>query len=178
MTISVHRATTIDAALALRLVDLLVDAVDGGASVNFLAPMDRDLAARFWSGVARRVDDGSIVLLVATDDERVGADDHVVGTVSVVLVTTPNQLHRFDVAKLLVHSSARGRGCATLLMETVERAALDHGRTLGVLDTEAGSVADRLYRRLGWQVTGTVPGFALDPSGVPADATFFWKRLD
>jgi GNAT superfamily N-acetyltransferase len=158
------------------LVELLIDAVDGGASVNFLAPMDRDLADRFWLGVAARVADGTLLLFVASEPANDGR--RVVGTVSVALVTTPNQQHRFDIAKLLVHSSARGRGIAAQLMAAAEAAASGQGRTLGFLDTEADAPSDRLYRRLGWTAAGTIPGYALNPFGTPADATFFWKRID
>jgi GNAT superfamily N-acetyltransferase len=97
--------------------------------------------------------------------------------VQVHLALPPNQPHRGEIAKLLVHRSARGRGVAQLLMEGAEAEARAEGRSLLVLDTVTGSAAERLYDRLGWTRVGVVPGFALYPDGRPCDATFFWKAL-
>jgi ribosomal protein S18 acetylase RimI-like enzyme len=100
-----------------------------------------------------------------------------IGTVQILLATPPNQPHRADVAKLLVHRSARRRGVASLLMLHAERAALAAKKTLLVLDTVTGSPAERLYRRLGWSTVGVIPNYALFPDGRPCDTTVFFKHL-
>ena len=100
-----------------------------------------------------------------------------VGTVQVVLALPPNQPHRAEIAKLLVHRSARRRGIAELLMERAEAEARVEGKTLLVLDTVTGDDAERLYERLGWTRVGVIPGYALYPDGRPCDTTVFWKSL-
>ena len=175
-----HRVTDdvaverIDAA-ALRdhvdeLAAVLVDCVDGGASVGFLPPLDHDRGVAFWLQQSAAVDDGTAPVLVA----RLGG--RVVGTVQLKLAQLENQAHRADVAKLLVHSSARRRGVAGALMAAVEGLARAEGRWLLVLDTLEGSDAERLYRRLGWSEAGSIPDYALVPGGSAA-TTVFWKRL-
>jgi ribosomal protein S18 acetylase RimI-like enzyme len=101
----------------------------------------------------------------------------VVGTVQVVLALPPNQPHRAEIAKLLVHRSARRRNIAQLLMELAEAEARAEGKTLLVLDTVTGDNAERLYERLGWTRVGVIPGYALYPDGRPCDTTVFWKAL-
>jgi len=152
---------------------ILVDCVEGGASVSFLAPLAREKADGFWQGVVDGVAAGERVLLVAED--RVTGD--VVGTVQVVFVWPENQPHRADVAKMLVRRSARRRGVGRHLMRAAEEAARDAGKTLLVLDTVTGSAAERLYERLGWTRVGVVPGYALWPDGRRCDATIFYKPL-
>lgn len=153
---------------------ILVDCVDGGASVSFMAPLARETADAFWEGVATGVAAGDRALLVAED----GVSGELVGTVQVVFAWPPNQPHRADVAKMLVRRSARRRGLGALLMAAAEDAARLAGRTLLVLDTVTGSDAERLYRRLGWIAVGVVPRYALWPDGRPCDTTFFYKQLD
>jgi GNAT superfamily N-acetyltransferase len=155
------------------LSSVLLDCVEGGASVSFMAPLARERADAFWSGVADGVADGSRILLV-TENRTTGA---VVGTVQVVFAWPENQPHRADVAKMLVHRSARRQGIGERLMRAAEDAARAAGKTLLVLDTVTGSTAERLYRRLGWTSFGVVPGYALWPDGRPCDATFFYKTL-
>jgi GNAT superfamily N-acetyltransferase len=152
---------------------VLMDCVEGGASVSFMAPLTRERADAFWHGVAEGVAAGDRTLLVAED----GASGTIMGTVQVVYAWPENQPHRADVAKMLVHRSARRRGLAERLMRAAEDAARSAGRTLLVLDTVTGSTAERLYTRLGWTVVGVVPGFALWPDGRPCDATVFYKSL-
>jgi GNAT superfamily N-acetyltransferase len=158
------------------LAEVLMDCVAGGASVSFMAPLDRRKAVDFWTGVAEAVARGERALLVA---EKVGERDvsGIVGTVQVVLAQPENQPHRGDVSKLLVHRQARGSGVGAALMEAAEDAARSEGKTLLVLDTASDS-AERLYARLGWTVVGTVPGYALLPDGEPCDTVFFYKRVD
>ena len=155
------------------LTTVLVDCVNGGASVSFMAPMTRETADAFWRGVADGVARGDRVLLVA--EHRDGGP--IVGTVQVVFAWPENQPHRADVAKMLVHRAARRRGVGARLVRAAEDAARAGGRTLLVLDTVTGSDAERLYARLGWVRVGVVPHFALFPDGRPCDTTFFYRDL-
>jgi GNAT superfamily N-acetyltransferase len=167
--LSPAEAVTCSAALA----DILIDCVDGGASVSFMAPLARTTAEAFWFGVADGVASGGRTLLVAEDPET----NTLVGTAQVVLAQPENQPHRADIAKVLVHRRARMRGIGARLMQAAEIAAREAGRTLLVLDTASGSDAERLYRRLGWQVVGVVPNYALWPDGRPCATTYFYKSL-
>ena len=153
---------------------VLIDCVEGGASVSFMAPLTRSRADAFWRGVAEGVAAGDRTLLVAEDAAR----RRIVGTVQVVYAWPENQPHRADVAKMLVHRAARRQGLGGLLMRAAEDAARAAGRTLLVLDTVTGSDADRLYTKLGWTAVGVVPNYALWPDGRPCDATVFYKALE
>ncbi|MEZ0334129.1 MAG: N-acetyltransferase family protein [Gemmatimonadales bacterium] len=152
---------------------VLMDCVEGGASVSFMAPLTRERADAFWRGVAEGVAAGDRLLLVAED--RSSGD--IVGTVQVVFAVSENQSHRGDVAKMLVRRSARRRALGARLMRAAEEAALTAGKTLLVLDTVTGGDAERLYERLGWTKVGVVPDYALWPDGRPCDTTFFYRRL-
>ncbi|GAC1471194.1 MAG: GNAT family N-acetyltransferase [Candidatus Dormibacteraceae bacterium] len=151
------------------LADLLKDCVEGGASLGFPSPLELDVARTYWQGVAYAIEAGQHVLLVAGDP--------IVGTVQLRFSSYPNGRHRAEVAKLLVHSSARKRGLGTRLMERVEQEAARRGMTLLVLDTQTGSGAENLYRKLGWESAGVIPDFAFTPFGQLAPSTFFFKRL-
>lgn len=153
------------------LCELLIDGVDGGASVGFVQPMTLDKARRFWAGVAEAVARAETVLLVARE-----ADGRLVGTVQLVLAMKENQPHRAEVSKLLVHRRARRQGVGALLMREAEAVARRLGRTVLVLDT-ATPEAERLYRREGWSLCGTIPDFALMPDGALCPTTIFYKRL-
>ncbi|ETK34811.1 GNAT family N-acetyltransferase [Microbispora sp. ATCC PTA-5024] len=150
---------------------LLQDAVEGGASVGFLAPLDLGTAAAWWESLAPAVAEGRMILWVARDGGEI------IGTITLRLEQYPNGRHRGEIAKLLVHRMARGRGLGRDLLAIAERAAIEDGRTLLILDTETGSRAEELYRRKGWTPLGVVPGHAADPSGVLKPTTFFYKRL-
>ncbi|MFE7385173.1 GNAT family N-acetyltransferase [Streptomyces zhihengii] len=179
---------------------LLADAVDDGASVGFLAPLAIDRAAAYWSGLAPALADGTVTVWTAHADNGGGndgkrhADDdgtgtstgtgtgtssggRLIGTVQLRSETSPNGTHRAEVAKLLVHRDARGRGVARLLLTAAEECARDAGRTLLLLDTQTGSAAEHLYRSAGWTPVGTVPDYAADPVGVLRPTTFFHKTL-
>lgn len=149
---------------------VLIDCVEGGASVSFMTPIGRDKADAFWLGVRDRVAAGGTALLVA---ERGGA---VVGTVQLILAQPENQPHRADLAKMLVHRDARRLGVGGGLMQAAEELAREGGKTLLVLDT-ASDDAERLYRARGWAEVGRVPGYALFPDGRPCDTIFFYKEL-
>jgi GNAT superfamily N-acetyltransferase len=154
------------------LAELLVDVVEGGASVGFMQPIDLARAEAFWRGVAAGVARGERALFVAEDGEP-GA---IVGTVQLVVQQPENQPHRADVAKMLVRRGARRRGIGAALMKAAEDEARGLDKTLLVLDT-ASADAERLYARLGWQRCGTIPGYALLPGGGPCDTTYFYRVL-
>lgn len=152
---------------------VLIDCVEGGASVGFMAPLAREKADAFWRGVTEGVAADERVLLVA-EDRVSGA---ILGTVHVVLGQPENQPHRADVSKMLVHRGARRLGLGAALMRAAEDAARVAGKTLLVLDTCTGDDAERLYGRLGWTRVGSVPGYALWPDGRLGDATIFYKLI-
>jgi len=153
------------------LAAVLVDCVAGGASVSYLAPFSHEQARSAFEAVAAEVEQGRRLLLGAF------AEGRLVGTVQVILALPPNQPHRAEITKLLVHRSARKRGIAQLLMEHAESEARAAGKTLLVLDAVTGGDAARLYARLGWTTVGVIPGYALYPDGRPCDTTVFWKAL-
>ena len=169
------RALPADEALArcAALASVLIDCVEGGASVSFMAPLARSTAEAFWRDVAEGVAAGRSILLVAEDP----ADGAIVGTVLVAFAQPENQPHRADIAKMLVHRRARRRGAGAALMSAAEAAAREAGKTVLVLDT-ASPEAERLYERAGWTRVGVVPDYALMPDGQFCDTTFFYKRLD
>lgn len=153
------------------LASVLADCVAGGASVSYLAPFSLEDARGAFEAFAVEVEQGRRLLLAAF------AGGALVGTVQVILALPPNQPHRAEIAKLLVHRSARRRGVAQLLMEGAEAEARAAGKTLLVLDTVTGDSAERLYERRGWARVGVIPGYALYPDGRPCDTTVFWKTL-
>ncbi|MGI4984276.1 MAG: GNAT family N-acetyltransferase [Janthinobacterium lividum] len=154
------------------LADVLIDCVEGGASVSFMLPLAREKAEAFWRGVAASVARDERALLVAED-----GDGDIVGTVQLVLAQPDNQPHRADVAKMLVHRAARRRGVAQRLMDAIDMLARAEGRTVLVLDTVTGGDAERLYDRAGWQRAGVVPKYALQPDGEFCATTFYYKHL-
>ncbi|WP_187370117.1 GNAT family N-acetyltransferase [Streptomyces boluensis] len=158
-------------ALADEFGDLLVDIVAGGNSLGFLAPFDHAEAAAWWRARAADVDAGRQLLLAVRQQGRL------FGTVGVALTDKPNGRHRAEIVKLMVHSAARGLGLGRTLLAAAERAAVTHGVTLLVLDTETGSGAEGFYRAAGWTEVGTIPDFAADPQGVLRPTTLFYKRL-
>jgi len=159
-------------ALIPALADILIDCVEGEASIGFMLPLAREEAEAFWRGVAARVAEGTTLLHVAYLDGRP------VGTVLLSPESRPNQPHRADVQKLMVHSRGRNLGIAAALMAALEDSARASGRIVLCLDTATGSSAERLYDRLGWQKAGVIPRYALWPQGGYCDTTLFWKDLD
>ena len=150
------------------LAALLLDAIDSGAGVSFMPGLTHAQAAEWWRTVSAA---DRATILVARDDSGI------VGTVQLQPSWAPNQPHRADIAKLMVHRRARSLGIARELMTSVERVATDAGLTLLVLDTCEGSAAERLYASMRWQRVGVIPGFALNPDGSTCDTVFFYKQL-
>ncbi len=160
------------AACAEALADLLIDCVEGGASVSFMLPLPREKAVAFWRGVADGVARRERVLLIAEDHEG-----QLLGTVQMIMSLPENQPHRGDIAKMLVHRKARRRGIAQRLMAALDDAAREEGKSVLVLDTVTGGDAERVYQRAGWQRVGVVPNYALMPGGEFCGTTFFYKQL-
>ena len=152
------------------LAQLLADAVDGGASVSFMQPFSIDAAREWWRRTTERADPRAIIL-VARDESGI------VGSVSLHPAWPPNQPHRADIAKLLVHRQARRRGIARALMTEIEARARAAGFTLLTLDTVRGDPAEQLYATAGWQRVGVIPDYALYPDGRPCDTVVFYKKL-
>lgn len=153
------------------LAEILADCVAGGASVGFMPPFSHADARILYDAWAAEADAGGRLILGAF------AEGRLVGTVQVVLALPPNQPHRGDIAKMLVHRSARRRGIASLLMAQAEVEARAEGRSLLVLDAVSDGDAARLYARIGWKTVGVVPNFALFPDGRYCDTTYFYKEI-
>jgi len=158
--------------VARALANLLIDCVEGGASVGFMLPLEHERAEAFWVTVLESSSRGERIVVVA-EERGTGA---VVGTVQVVLTAPENQPHRGEITKMLVHRRARRRGLGEALMLAAEAAALEAGKTLLMLDTASADAA-RLYHRLGWGRVGVIPRYALWPGGGFVDTTIFYKDL-
>ncbi len=167
----IRRVTRLSEADAQGLARVLIDCVEGGASVGFMRPMTEAKALAFWHRIGREVESGARAMLVAEDETGV------VGTVQLVLAQPENQLHRADVSKMLVHRRARRRGIGAALMRAAEDFARESRKSLLVLDTASGD-AERLYARLGWSLVGVIPDYALWPGGGCCDTSVFYRRLD
>jgi hypothetical protein len=153
------------------LSELLIETVSHGGSVGFMHPLALEDARRFWASGLEAAAQGRRIILGAFDGELL------VGTVSLVLDLSPNQLHRGDVVKMMTRVSHRGRGTARALMQALEREAVVRGRTLLVLDTATDGGAAGLYEGLGYSLTGEIPDFALKPHGGLTGTLIYWKRL-
>lgn len=152
------------------LADVLVDAVEGGASVSFMSPFSREKAVAFWRSVAEGVAAGERAVVVAEDA------DGICGTAQLIVALPENQPHRADLAKMLVHRRARRRGIGAAILSATEDVARDLGKTLLVLDT-ASADAERLYERAGWIKVGRIPDYALMPDGAFCDTIVYYRRL-
>lgn len=157
--------------LVEELADLLVDTVDGGASIGFLAPLDRAAAVAWWRERVDAVAAGGLAVWVARDGDRVA------GTVGLAFPDKPNSRHRAELVKLMVHRDGRGQGLGRALLATAERAAADAGVTLLHLDTETDSPAERLYGNAGWTRIGTIPDYAADPHGTLRPTSLYYKQV-
>jgi ribosomal protein S18 acetylase RimI-like enzyme len=158
-------------ALEWRLGEILSACVEGGASVSFLQPFSPETGEAFYRRLRDDFQTRKRLLIAAYIDGQLQ------GSVQLVLSLPPNQPHRAEVAKLLVHPDARGQGLAQQMMLALEDAARQNGKTLLVLDTVPGQPADRLYRRLGYTALGEIPNFALMPDGAPCSTVIFYKQI-
>ena len=154
-----------------QLAEVLIDCVEGGASVSFMLPIHQERAVSFWRRVTEEAQEGARRILVARDSQGI------CGTVQLILSLPENQPHRADVAKMLVHRRARKQGVGTALLQATEAEAKRHQRTLLVLDTVTGSDASRLYERLGWIRSGDIPRYALWPAGGECSTTYYYRDL-
>jgi GNAT superfamily N-acetyltransferase len=170
-TWSLRRLHAVDDAQIDKLAGVLIDCVEGGASVSFMHPLPRDRAVAFWRRVAQAVAAGERALLVAEDAQGL------CGTVQLVFDLPENQPHRADLAKMLVHRRARRQVLGAALMRAAEATARECGKTLLVLDAVTGGDAARLYERLGWERVGVIPGYALLPQGGLCDTTVYYRNL-
>ena len=170
-TPAVRRVHDVDPHLLDALAAVLMDCVEGGASVSFMQPLTRERAAAFWRKVADGVRAGTRALLIAEDD------DGVCGTVQLIFDLPENQPHRADLAKMLVHRRARRNGLGAALMRAAEQTARDCGKTLLVLDAVTDGDAARLYEKLGWVRVGDIPNYALYPQGGYCSTTYFYRDL-
>jgi GNAT superfamily N-acetyltransferase len=166
-----RRLLALDEAQIGELADVLIDCVEGGASVSFMHPLTRDRAVGFWRGVAQGLVDGERALLVAEDDRGL------CGTVQLLLKQPENQPHRADLAKMLVHRRVRRQGLGAALMRAAEDVARECAKTLLVLDAVTNGDAARLYERLGWERVGDIPGYALLPRGEVCGTTYYYRNL-
>jgi GNAT superfamily N-acetyltransferase len=170
--IEVRRLTPGEALAQLdALAAVLADCVDGGASVGYMAPFSQADARAAFEAFVGDAEEGRRIIFAAF----VGGE--LIGTAQLVVGVPPNQPHRADVARVLVHRSARRRGIAQRLMEQLEQEARTEGKTLLVLDAVTRGDAARLYDRLGWNTVGVIPNYALFPDGRFCDTTVFWKAL-
>jgi GNAT superfamily N-acetyltransferase len=170
-TVRIESLASLDPQQIMGLSEVLIDCVEGGASVSFMLPMTRAKAEAFWQRTAAALDRGELRLLVATD-----ATGTIVGTVQVLLDQPENQPHRGAIGKMLVHRRTRRQGVGAALLKEAERLARSLGKTLLVLDTASGD-AERLYARQGWQYCGEIPDYALWPGGGPCATKIFYKFL-
>lgn len=152
------------------LAHLLLDAVASGAAVSFLDSLGERDAIAWWRRTLEALPSRAAVLVVRDQDG-------IVGTVQVQPAWAPNQPHRAEIVKMLVHRRARRLGLGARLMDAAEHGARDRGFTLLTLDAKAGTAAESLYRKLGWTELGVIPRYALDPDGRPHDCIFMYKEL-
>ena len=171
--LTIHKITYTSVASSKELTELsalLQDAVNGGASVGFLAPLSSEAAQSYWTETFSSLGEATHLWLAQENDEIVGA-------VQLVCASRENAHHRAEVQRLFVHSAHRGKGIASQLMSALESFAKEHGRTLLVLDTQTGSAAESIYRHLGWLEVGQIPNYAADPNGVLCATSYFYKQL-
>jgi GNAT superfamily N-acetyltransferase len=171
-TWSLSRLHALEDAHIEGLADVLIDCVEGGASVNFMLPFPRERAVMFWRHVAQGVATGDRAVLVAEDAQGL------CGTVQLVFDLPENQPHRADLVKMLVHRRARRQGLGAALVRAAEATARECGKTLLVLDAVTGGDGARLYERLGWVRVGDIPGFALFPQGGLCSTTYYYRNLE
>jgi len=166
-----RRLHAVDDTQVDELAGLLIDCVEGGASVSFMHPLTRERAVAFWHRVAHDVAAKKRALFVANDAKGI------CGTVQLIFDLPENQPHRADLAKMLVHRRARRQGLGAALMRAAETIACECGKTLLVLDAVTDGDAARLYQRLNWVRVGDIPNYALMPRGGFRGTTVFYRSL-
>lgn len=171
-TWSLRRVESLDDRLIEGLTDVLIDCVEGGASVSFMHPLSRERATAFWRSVGHSMTEGKRAVVVAEDAAGV------CGTVQLILEQPENQPHRADLAKMLVHRRARRSGLGEALLRAAETTARECGKTVLVLDAVTGGDGERLYQRLGWTRVGVIPCYALMPFGGFCSTTVFYRLLE
>jgi ribosomal protein S18 acetylase RimI-like enzyme len=159
------------AAVCTALSEILIETVAHGGSVSFVHPLSREAASRFWTASLGQADRGERIVLGAFDR------DELIGTVTLLLDLPPNQPHRAEIAKMMTRLSHRHRGAATALLDVAEKLAIERSRTLLVLDTAVDDGASALYERMGFQLAGIIPDYALKPHGGLTGTMIYWKRL-
>ncbi len=170
-SITVYSAEAIRASIDA-FAALLRDAIEGGASVSFLAPLTLPAALAYWETVADQVADDARIVIAAAHDGQI------IGSVQLGFGWPPNSRHRAEVQKLLVHRQYRRHGIGHALMTAIEAEARTAGRSLLVLDTERASDAERLYERCGYTRAGIIPGYALSNQGAPVDTVIFYRKIE
>jgi ribosomal protein S18 acetylase RimI-like enzyme len=153
------------------LSELLVETVASGGSVSFMHPLPLEAADAFWRDSLAAAARGERLVLGAFDGETL------VATVTLQLGLPPNQPHRAEIAKMMTRLSHRHRGIASALMRAAEKLAIERGRTLLVLDTAVDEGASGLYQRLGFNLTGIIPDYALKPHGGLTGTMIYWKKI-
>ncbi|WP_313532664.1 GNAT family N-acetyltransferase [Sphingobacterium multivorum] len=159
--------------LISELVDLTFNIVQGGASVGFMEDLTVEQAKRFWTEVLNKVKQQKTILIIAKD----ASTHRIAGTVQLQIDLPSNQIHRADVAKMLVHTDFRRMGIAQNLLQHIENIAIDLNKTLLVLDTVTDSSAYIMYQKCGWTKVGDIPNYALFPNGTLCSTTYFYKNL-
>jgi GNAT superfamily N-acetyltransferase len=169
---TIHKLKNLSEKDISELAEVLIDVVEGGASVGFMLPISRGRAVQFWQMVADDAAKGARAVLVARDTQGV-----IAGTAQLILAMPDNQPHRADLAKMQVHRRARKQGLAQKLLQAAELWAKELGKTVLVLDTVSGSDASRVYERGGWVRVGEIPNYALWPQGGLCPTTVYYKHL-
>jgi GNAT superfamily N-acetyltransferase len=169
---TIERLSPIEAKTALpALVALLEDSFVNGSSLGFSSPLILDTVATYWHETFEEVARGDRVLLVSRESDLIN------GSVQLAFATKQNGLHRAEIQKLVVHSTFRNRGIARALISAVEEVALERKRTLLILDTEQGSIAEVLYPKCGYTQAGIIPQYALGTDGFLHNTVVFYKLL-
>ncbi|MGH0794924.1 N-acetyltransferase family protein [Bacillus mycoides] len=148
------------------LSELLKTVVNDGASIGFLPPLEQKEATNYWQTALAP----EVILYVAR------INNEVAGSIQLHLVTKPNGIHRAEICKLMTHPNYRRNGIGRLLMQKAEERAKQENRSLLVLDTREGDSSNRLYKSLGFQESGKIPGYAISPNG-ELDATVIYYKM-
>ncbi|HCQ9887360.1 TPA: GNAT family N-acetyltransferase [Acinetobacter baumannii] len=150
---------------------LLEDSVNNGASIGFLAPIEKNEVLNYWREVNHKLAEGNSRLWIAIQQGKI------VGSVQLSLVSKKNGVHRAEVEKLMVLTSLRKQGIATLLMNEVENFSREKDLRLLVLDTREGDVSELLYSKIGFVRVGVIPSFALSSNGNYDGTAIYYKKL-